>query len=116
MHRPYWSDERETSVVHFGLNYFRRTSTAVPGGRYARSMASIQDTYFAGMRCFGCGPANPDGLQLKSFAVEGGTVATFIAAPAHDNGLGFVTVESFRLFLTATRPRRSWSMPTRPVC
>ncbi|MEM8678521.1 MAG: PaaI family thioesterase [Planctomycetota bacterium] len=31
---------------------------------------SLQDTYAPRSTCFGCGPANADGLQLKSF-VEG---------------------------------------------
>lgn len=34
---------------------------------------SIQDRYAPGNACFGCGPANPDGLRLKSF-VEGDEV------------------------------------------
>jgi acyl-coenzyme A thioesterase PaaI-like protein len=29
---------------------------------------SLQDTYAPDNRCFGCGPANPQGLQIKSFA------------------------------------------------
>ena len=29
---------------------------------------SLQDTYAPNNRCFGCGPANPQGLQIKSFA------------------------------------------------
>jgi acyl-coenzyme A thioesterase PaaI-like protein len=28
---------------------------------------SLQDTYAPNNRCFGCGPANPQGLQIKSF-------------------------------------------------
>lgn len=52
---------------------------------------ALQDTYFAGMTCFGCGPANADGLQLKShLAADGTTVATFAPWPQHDNGLGFL--------------------------
>jgi acyl-coenzyme A thioesterase PaaI-like protein len=30
--------------------------------------SSLQDTYAPSNRCFGCGPANPQGLQIKSFA------------------------------------------------
>ncbi len=49
---------------------------------------SIQDTYFPTLPCFGCGPANTEGLQLKSYADEGRYVASFLPWPAHDNGLG----------------------------
>lgn len=31
---------------------------------------SLQQRFFNAGRCFGCGPANPRGLQLKSFAVD----------------------------------------------
>ena len=31
-------------------------------------MKSLQDTYGPNVICFGCGPANPQGLQIKSFA------------------------------------------------
>ena len=52
---------------------------------------ALQDKYFAEMTCFGCGPANPDGLQLKSeLAADGSVVATFMPWPQHDNGLGFL--------------------------
>ncbi len=34
---------------------------------------SLQDHYAPGNRCFGCGPSNPKGLQIKSF-VEGDEV------------------------------------------
>jgi len=51
---------------------------------------SVQERYFPDMMCFGCGPANGKGLRLRSFAAEGGTVATFTPWPEHDNGLGFL--------------------------
>jgi acyl-coenzyme A thioesterase PaaI-like protein len=52
---------------------------------------SIQDTWFPDMRCFGCGPANPAGLRLKSHADgEWGATATFSPWPEHDNGLGYL--------------------------
>lgn len=57
----------------------------------AAGTESIQDRYFAELSCFGCGPKNPKGLQLKSFAAEDGSVrATFQPWPEHDNGLGFL--------------------------
>jgi len=52
---------------------------------------SLQDLYFPDLPCFGCGPANERGLQLKSFAAEDGLVrASFTPWPEHDNGLGFL--------------------------
>jgi acyl-coenzyme A thioesterase PaaI-like protein len=53
-------------------------------------MQSIQDTYFPNMNCFGCGPANAAGLQLKSYPADGGATATFAGSPQHDNGVGFL--------------------------
>jgi acyl-coenzyme A thioesterase PaaI-like protein len=51
---------------------------------------SIQERFFAGMSCFGCGPANERGLRLRSYPADEGTVATFMPWPEHDNGLGFL--------------------------
>ena len=51
---------------------------------------SLQDRYFPDLPCFGCGPANADGLRLKSFADGDRVVAEFTPWPAHDNGLGFL--------------------------
>jgi acyl-coenzyme A thioesterase PaaI-like protein len=59
------------------------------GGSEAET--SIQDRYFAELRCFGCGPKNLRGLRLRSYAGEDGTVrATFMPWPEHDNGIGFL--------------------------
>ena len=53
--------------------------------------SSLQDRYFPDLPCFGCGPSNADGLQLKSFEGEDGlVVAEFTPWPEHDNGLGFL--------------------------
>lgn len=51
---------------------------------------SIQDRLFPDMACFGCGPNNPKGLQLKSYPADGYVVATFMPWPEHDNGVGFL--------------------------
>ena len=51
---------------------------------------SIQERLYADARCFGCGPANPDGLLLRSFREGDVVVATFRPWPQHDNGLGFL--------------------------
>ncbi len=54
---------------------------------------SLQDRYAPRSVCFGCGPANTEGLRIKSFAAddeaEGGddggeTVATWQPAPHHE--------------------------------
>jgi acyl-coenzyme A thioesterase PaaI-like protein len=51
---------------------------------------SLQDTYGPTTICFGCGPANPDGLRIKSF-VDGDTVvADFDPLPAHQAFEGVV--------------------------
>jgi acyl-coenzyme A thioesterase PaaI-like protein len=51
---------------------------------------SIQDALYSQLACFGCGPSNPKGLQLKSYARDGRVVATFMPWPEHDNGVGFL--------------------------
>ena len=33
--------------------------------------ASLQERYAPASRCFGCGPANPDGLHVRSFETSG---------------------------------------------
>jgi len=47
-------------------------------------MKSLQDTYAPLMRCFGCGPSNEKGLQLKSFPEGDGCVAEFRPQPHHE--------------------------------
>lgn len=52
---------------------------------------AIQDRLFPDGVCFGCGPANLEGLQLKSHPVSERSVsATFTPWPQHDNGVGFL--------------------------
>ena len=52
---------------------------------------SLQDQYFPQLPCFGCGPANERGLQLKSFVADDGLVrAEFTPWPEHNNGLGYL--------------------------
>jgi acyl-coenzyme A thioesterase PaaI-like protein len=51
---------------------------------------SIQQRFFPELTCFGCGPANGKGLQLRSYPTEMGTTADFLPWPEHDNGLGFL--------------------------
>jgi acyl-coenzyme A thioesterase PaaI-like protein len=51
---------------------------------------SIQESLYPDLTCFGCGPANPNGLGLRSYRDGDLTVAEFTAGPEHDNGFGFV--------------------------
>jgi acyl-coenzyme A thioesterase PaaI-like protein len=51
---------------------------------------SIQESLYPDLPCFGCGPANPKGLQLRSYVVGDLVTATFLPWPEHDNGLGFL--------------------------
>ncbi len=44
---------------------------------------SLQDTYAPRLICFGCGPANAEGLQLKSFVEGDQLVAEFHAQKKH---------------------------------
>jgi acyl-coenzyme A thioesterase PaaI-like protein len=44
---------------------------------------SLQDRFAAKSICFGCGPANAQGLRLKSFVKDGIVVARFVPAPFH---------------------------------
>lgn len=53
--------------------------------------ASIQQRLFPELPCFGCGPANARGLQLRSYPAADGTVtASFLPWPEHNNGLGYL--------------------------
>lgn len=51
---------------------------------------SIQQLLYPDLPCFGCGPANAKGLQLRSYPVEDTVIATFTPWPEHNNGLGFL--------------------------
>ena len=45
---------------------------------------SIQDRYAPQNACFGCGPANENGLQIKTFVVGDEFVATFSPEKHHE--------------------------------
>lgn len=54
-------------------------------------MTSIQERLYPDLPCFGCGHGNPDGLRLRSYPADDGTVtAEFQPWPQHDNGLGYL--------------------------
>jgi acyl-coenzyme A thioesterase PaaI-like protein len=53
--------------------------------------ASLQETYFPDLPCFGCGPGNEKGLRLRSHVGDDGLIrASFTPWPEHDNGLGYL--------------------------
>jgi acyl-coenzyme A thioesterase PaaI-like protein len=47
-------------------------------------MESLQDTYAPGNRCFGCGPANDQGLRIKSRPEGDALVADWTPSPHHE--------------------------------
>jgi len=51
---------------------------------------SIQERLYPDLPCFGCGPVNPKGLQLRSYEIDGLVTAAFKPWPEHDNGLGYL--------------------------
>ncbi len=62
-----------------------------PSSSLADVPESLQQQLFPHLTCFGCGPGNPDGLQLASYPADDGTViADFMPWPQHDNGLGYL--------------------------
>ena len=51
---------------------------------------ALQDRYAPHNACFGCGPANAQGLRLKSFAEGDRVVATFVPQEHHQAFPGVV--------------------------
>jgi acyl-coenzyme A thioesterase PaaI-like protein len=48
------------------------------------SMLSVQQRYAPQNHCFGCGPANPDGLQIHSFEEGESLRAEWMPEPRHE--------------------------------
>jgi len=46
-------------------------------------LLSVQDQYAKRSICYGCGPANPNGLQIKSYRTDQGLEMTFETKPEH---------------------------------
>ncbi|HYC60385.1 MAG TPA: PaaI family thioesterase [Thermoanaerobaculia bacterium] len=46
-------------------------------------MKSLQETYAPGSRCYGCGPANEQGLRIRSFASGDELVCDWTPQPYH---------------------------------
>ena len=51
---------------------------------------SLQETYAPNGVCFGCGPANPRGLHIRSYVAEGEVVADWKPGPHHEAFEGYV--------------------------
>jgi acyl-coenzyme A thioesterase PaaI-like protein len=47
-------------------------------------MKSLQEEYAANSICFGCGPANPEGLHIQSVPEGDGLVAVWTPKPHHE--------------------------------
>jgi acyl-coenzyme A thioesterase PaaI-like protein len=48
------------------------------------SEQSLQEKYAPNNACFGCGPANPDGLHIRSFPKNGEVVAEWQPQPKYE--------------------------------
>ena len=46
-------------------------------------MKSLQDTFAPHNKCFGCGPSNEEGLQIKSFVKDDYVIANFTPKEYH---------------------------------
>jgi hypothetical protein len=51
---------------------------------------SVQERYAPQNRCFGCGPANPKGLRIRSFENAGGLRAEWTPEAHHEAWEGAV--------------------------
>jgi acyl-coenzyme A thioesterase PaaI-like protein len=59
--------------------------TATPPASGLDSNPCLQERYAPSLRCFGCGPANPEGLHVRSFEQgDGSLVATWRPGPHHE--------------------------------
>ena len=86
------------------------------------SNKSIQETYAPNNACFGCGPANPNGLHIRSFAHGDEVVAEwqpttqYEAFPGILNGGIIGTLLDCHLNWTATWHLMNQSRAEKPPC
>lgn len=52
---------------------------------------SIQETYAPNLKCFGCGPANEQGLHIRSFAEGGEVIASWQPAKQYESFDGMLS-------------------------
>lgn len=51
---------------------------------------SVQETHAPNSICFGCGPANAEGLRIRSFPIDNGLEMTFETIEAHQAFPGMI--------------------------
>tara|TARA_B100000003_G_scaffold40351_1_gene34418 strand:+ start:3709 stop:4185 length:477 start_codon:yes stop_codon:yes gene_type:complete len=51
---------------------------------------SVQEIHASNSICYGCGPANKDGLQIKSFRIENGLKMEFLPSEEHQAFPGMI--------------------------
>ena len=51
---------------------------------------SVQERHAPNSICFGCGPANEEGLRIRSFPIEGGLEMTFETSAHHQAFPGMI--------------------------
>ncbi len=51
---------------------------------------SVQETHAPNSICFGCGPANPDGLRIRSFRTDDGLSMVFETEDSHQAFPGMI--------------------------
>jgi acyl-coenzyme A thioesterase PaaI-like protein len=71
-------------------NHGVRSSNLLPPTFFMSQSLSLQETYAPGNACFGCGPANPQGLHVRSFAQDDKVVAEWKAETHHEAFRGVV--------------------------
>lgn len=72
-------------------------------------MKSLQETYAPNNRCFGCGPANDQGLRIRGFEEGNVLVCEWRPQPHHvafDSILNGGICGALLAIATATGPRR----------
>jgi acyl-coenzyme A thioesterase PaaI-like protein len=78
----------------------------VSGGSRSRrkqtSRTNLQDTYAPNSICFGCGPSNPEGLQLKTRPLGNKVVAEWTPGPHHSAFGGFASGGIISVLLDCT--------------
>lgn len=55
------------------------------------SEPSLQERFAPELTCFGCGPANPKGLRIRSIPRDGDVVLRWRAEPHHDAWPGYLS-------------------------
>ena len=84
---------------------------------------SLQDRYFPGGLCFGCGPANQQGLRIKSRVQGDSVVADFSPEPHHQafegvlsGGIIGTLLDCHSNWTAAYSLMREHGLPKPPAC